>query len=171
MRISGAAAGFVLALSAGSVHAGEASDQLAQSLYDGAVSDLAIRSVAACEAGEGDACFVLGLDSIITAYETFARGLYRHGAVTPNSPAMAMLLGMGLDTPSAPANADPEPLNYEQFRDLLDTFSKTLDTAAGHMKQAGEGAPFVIHIDPLKVRIDFDGNGNKRRRNARCAAR
>lgn len=159
MRIFAAAAGLALALSAGAAQAGEAGDQLAQSLYDGTISDLATRSTAACEAGEGDACFALGLDGFITAYETFAQGLYRHGAVTPNSPAMAMLLGMGLDTPTAPANPNPEPLTYEQFRDLLETFSATLDTAADHMKQAGVGTPFVIHIDPLQVRIDLDGNG------------
>lgn len=159
MRIFWAAAGLALALGASAAQAGEAGDQLAQSLYDGALRDLANRSVDACEAGEGDACFALGLDGFITAYETFAQGLYRHGAVTPNSPAMGMLLGMGLDTPTAPANPNPEPLTYEQFRDLLETFSATLDIAAGHMKQAGEGTPFVIHIDPLKVRIDLDGNG------------
>ena len=159
MRIFGVAACFALALSAGAAQAGEAGDQLAQSLYDGTLADLTARSTAACEAGEGDACFALGLDGFITAYETFAQGLYRHGAVTPNSPALGMLLGMGLDTPSGPTNPSPEPLTYEQFRDLLDTFSKSLDTAATHMKQAGVGTPFVIHIDPLKVRIDLDGNG------------
>lgn len=159
MRIFGVAACFVLALSAGAAQAGEAGDQLAQSLYDGALRDLANRSVAACDAGEGDACFALGLDGFVTAYETFAQALYRHGAVAPNSPAMSMMLGIGLDTPAIPANPNPEPLTYEQFRTLLETFSTTLDVAAGNMKKAGEGTPFVIHIDPLKVRIDLDGNG------------
>lgn len=159
MRFFGVVACFALALSAGASQAGEVGDQLAQSLYDGTLTDLATRSAAACRAGEGDACFALGLDGFITAYETFAQGLYRHGAVTPNSPAMAMLLGMGLDTPMAPANPNPEPLTYEQFRDLLEAFSATLDTAAGYMKQAGVGTPFVIHIDPLKVRIDLNGDG------------
>ncbi|KRA99154.1 hypothetical protein ASD83_01065 [Devosia sp. Root685] len=159
MRIFWAAAGFALALSAGAAHAGEAGDQLAQSLYDGTIGDLATRSTAACEAGEGDACFALGLDGLISAYEILAEGLYRHGVVTPNSPALAMVLGVSLDEIMAPLNPNPEPLTYEQFRDLLDSFSKSLDIAAGHMQQAGEGTPFVIHIDPLKVRIDLDGNG------------
>lgn len=159
MRIFGVAAVFALAFGTGSAGAGEVSDQLAQSLYDGTLGTLASHSTVACEAGEGDACFALGLNGFISAYEAFAQGLYRHGAVTPNSPALGMLLGMGLDTPPAPANPDPEPLTYDQFRALLETFSETLDAAAGHMKQAGEGTPFVIHIDPLRVRIDLDGNG------------
>jgi hypothetical protein len=159
MRQWMAAAAVVLAT--GAVEAGESGDQLAQSLYEGTVRELAERSLASCEAGEGDACFVLGLDGIITAYEELAAALYRHGAVTPNTPAAAMLFGMGLETSPTPANPDPEPLSYEQLRAILDAFVATLDVAAGHMRQAGEGTAFVIPIDPLRVRIDLDGNGER----------
>ncbi|MBJ3783769.1 hypothetical protein [Devosia sediminis] len=148
-------------LAAGSAQAGESGDQLAQSLYDGTLRTLAEGAIAPCQAGEGDACFVLGLDGIVTAYETLAQGFYRHGAVTPDTPAAAMLLGMGSDTPSAPANPVPEPLSYEQFVELLDGFVATLDVAAGHMRQAGEGSAFVIPIDPLRVRIDLNGDGER----------
>lgn len=153
------AAGLAVLSSAG-VQAGEIGDRLAQSLYDGTQSDLANMAIDACDAGEGDACFAMGLDTLVLAYETFAQGLYRHGATAPNSPAMAMLLGMGLDTPSMPANPDPEPLTYAQFRDLLEDFSAKLDLASEQMQQAGEGSAFVIHIDPLKVRLDLDGDGD-----------
>jgi len=153
------AAALAVLLSSGAAQAGEASDRLAQSLYDGTLPDLVAQSAEPCEAGEGDACFAIGLSEIIEAYESFAQGLYRHGAVAPNSPAMALLLGMGVDTPPSPANPDPEPLSYEQFRTLLEDFSAKLDQASDTMEKAGEGTPFVIHIDPLKVRIDLDGNG------------
>jgi len=153
------AAGFATVLSSGVAQAGEAGDQLAEALYGDSLTALAGASREQCDAGEGDACFAMGLDAIITAYEGFAQGLYRHGATTPNSPAMAMLLGMGLDSPTTPANPDPEPLSYEQFRALLEDFSAKMDLASGYMESAGEGTPFVIHIDPLKVMLDLDGDG------------
>lgn len=146
-------------LVSGGAHAGEIGDELAQALSAGTVAEVAGRSAEACAAGVGDACLALGLNDLITAYETFAVGLYRHGAVTPNSPAMGMLLGMGMEAPPAQTNADPEPLSYAQLRDILETFSKTLDAAAGHMQQAGEGSAFVIPIDPLRVRLDLNGDG------------
>ncbi len=146
-------------LVSGSVHAGEIGDQLAEALYSGTLAEVADRSVEACAAGEGDACFTLGLNDLVTAYETFAAGLYRHGAVTPNSPAMSMLLGMGMEAPPADSNPDPEPLTYEQLRELLEAFSQRLDAAGDHMQQAGEESAFVIPIDPLKVRIDLNGDG------------
>ena len=122
----------------GGAHAGEIGDQLASSLDDGTISDFAASATGACEAGEGDACFALGLDSVISAFEGFSQTLYRHGAVTPDTPAAAMLLGLGVDVPSAPANPDPEPMTYELLRAALDTFVATLDTAASHMRAAGE---------------------------------
>lgn len=152
-------AALAMVLVPGAAQAGEIGDQLAARLYEGGLPTLVERAASLCEAGESDACFALGLSDIAGAYESLARSLYRHGAVTPNSPAMAMLLGMGLEGSSTPANPDPEPLSYEELRQMLEEFSATLDRAAVNFKRAGEGAPFVVHIDPLKVRIDFDGNG------------
>lgn len=152
-------AALAMVLVPGAAQAGEIGDQLAASLYEGSMPALVERAAPLCETGESDACFALGLADLATAYETFARALYRHGAVTPNSPAMAMLFGMGSEGGSTPANPNPEPLRYEDLRQMLDEFSKTLDRAAGNFKRAGEGAPFVVHVDPLKVRIDLDGNG------------
>jgi hypothetical protein len=158
MKIWMAAAIAALALPV-AVEAGEIGDQLATELYAGTAATLGERAAPLCESGESDACFALGLVDIVTAFETFSQALYRHGAVTPSSPAMAMLFGVGLDELSVPANPNPEPLSYEALRAILETFNDTLDTASGHFRAAGEGAPFVIHIDPLKVRIDLDGDG------------
>lgn len=152
-------AAVVALMSMGATEAGEVGDRLAQSLYDGTIADLTATAGEACAGGEGDACFAIGLSEIIGAYETFAQGLYRHGATAPDSSALSLLLGVGLDTPAAPANPNPEPLSYEQFRTMLEDFSGKLDDASDFMKQAGEGSDFVIHIDPLQVRIDFDGDG------------
>lgn len=153
------AAAVVATLGAGAAQAGEIGDQLAQKLYDGTLRDLAAPLVTACDAGEGDACFALGLLEITGAYETFAQALYRHGAVAPNSSAFGLILGMSADAPPTPANPDPEPLTYDGFREILEEFVASLDQAADHMKRAGEGTPFVVAIDPLRVRMDLDGDG------------
>ncbi|MBN9334066.1 hypothetical protein [Devosia sp.] len=158
MKIWMAAALAALALPC-AAQAGEIGDQLADQLYAGTAASLSERAAALCDQNESDACFGLGLVELVSAYETLSQALYRHGAVTPNSPAMAMLLGIGLDGASAPANPDPEPLTYEELRSILEEFNGILDTASAHFRRAGEGGEFVIHIDPLKVRIDFDGNG------------
>lgn len=154
--MAAALAAFVLPVAAS---AGEIGDRLADQLYAGTAASLGERAVPLCEAGESDACFALGLIDVVIAYETLSQALYRHGAVTPTSPAMALLLGVGASGASAPANPDPEPLSYEGLRAILEDFTGLLDTASGHFRRAGEGADFVIHIDPLKVRIDLDGDG------------
>lgn len=149
-----------LTLLSGPVLAGELGDQLPAALYGGTLSDLVSQAPDACSAGEGDACFVLGIDGVIDAYETLAQGLYRYGAVVPDSSALGLFMGVGV--PSAPSNnPDPEPLTYELLRELLDTFTIKLDAAAGHMQQAGDGSAFVIPIEPLRVRIDLNGDGER----------
>ncbi|SMQ69983.1 hypothetical protein SAMN06295905_1714 [Devosia lucknowensis] len=150
-----------LTLASSAVQAGESGDQLAASLYDGSLSQLAEQGQPGCDAGEGDACFLLGLDSLISGYETFAQALYRHGAVSPDLSPLALVLGSGIEAGATPANPDPEPLTYDQLRDILDDFVTALDAAAVHMQQAGEGTDFVIPIDPLLVRIDLDGDGER----------
>ncbi len=153
-------AGLALALLSGTAQAGESGDRLADALYSGTLGDLAGTATDACDAGEGDACFTLGLDAVINAFETLAQNLYRHGAVVPDSSAFGLLMGMGM--PSAPsANPDPEPLTYDLLREHLDAFTAQLDDAATYMKLAGEGTQFVIPIEPLRVRIDLDGDGER----------
>lgn len=154
------AAGAII-LASGSAYAGEVGDRLAESLYSGTLSDLTEEASSACEAGESDACFALGLAGIIDTYETFAQSLYRHGAVAPNAGALGMFIGMGGEPSAGPANPDPEPLSYQQLRAMLDGFVSGLDAAGAVMLKAGDGASFVAPIDPLKVRIDLDGDGER----------
>lgn len=153
-------AGLALAMVPGAALAGESGDRLADALYGGTLTELATTASAACDAGEGDACFALGLEAIIDAFETLAQDLHRHGAVVPDSSALGLLMGVGV--PSAPSsNADPEPLSYELLREHLDAFTVRLDTAASYMQRAGDGSAFVIPIEPLRVRIDLDGDGER----------
>ncbi|WP_156461128.1 hypothetical protein [Devosia sp. Root436] len=143
----------------GATSATEVGDQLAQRLYDGTLAEIGDLALQRCDEYHTDACFALGMLDLVTAYERTAQALYRHGATAPNSPAMAMLFGMGIDAPARPANPDPEPLTYDGLVAILEDFASTLDVAAGHFQMAEVGTDFVIPIDPLKVRIDLDGNG------------
>ena len=143
----------------GAASATEAGDQLAQRLYDGTLAEIGDLTTQLCYEFHGDACFALGMLDLVTAYERTARALYRHGATAPNSPAMAMLFGMGMDAPASPANPDPEPLSYDGLVDILEDFVSALNVAADHFQMADAGSDFVIHIDPLRVRVDLDGNG------------
>lgn len=139
--------------------ASEVGDRLPQHLYDGTLADIADQARQGCAAAVADACFALGFVQLVGAVEGLSQALYRHGATSPSSPAMAMLLGMGVDTPPAAANPDPEPLSYQQLRQVLEDFVVGIDAAGSHFAMADRDGDFVIPIDPLRVRIDFNGDG------------
>lgn len=144
----------------GAAMASEAGEQLAQRLYDGTLIEARDDTINSCVEYNSDACLAAGLTELIGGIEALSQALYRHGATTPGTPAAAMLLGMGLDGGSmpVPANPDPEPLSYEQLRTILGNFVTAADSAHGYFKMGGFGS-YVIPVDPLRVRIDFDGNG------------
>lgn len=145
---------------AGSAWASEVGDQLAQRLYDGTLAEGRDLAIQRCDELHADACFALGLTELIGGVEGLSQALYRHGATAPGMPAAALLLGMGMDGGNAiPANPNPEPLSYEQLRGYLDAFVASLDVARGRFEQAGVSGDYVMLIDPLRVRIDFDGDG------------
>ena len=72
-----------------------------------------------------------------------------------------MLLGLDGGATVAPANPNPEPLSYEQLRTLLGDYVIAMDSARDHFKRADTGS-FVVTIDPLRVRVDLDGDGTAR---------
>lgn len=140
--------------------AGEAGDALVQHLYAGTSAEGLPSAVEACAANDPEACFAEAMYSLVLAYEGLAEDLYRYGAATPTMPAAATLLGLGMGGETlAPANPDPEPLTYEKMRQMLEDFLADLDQTRAAFIRAGESGDFVIQIDPLKVRIDFDGDG------------
>ncbi|QQR40192.1 hypothetical protein [Devosia rhizoryzae] len=139
--------------------ASEFGDKVRAHLYAGTLSEMGEQIAPACDAGDAEACFAFGLSDLITGYEQTAQMLYRHGAVAPNAPALSLFLGTGLDTPPATINADARPLDYDGLVQILDDFVVTLGQARAHFEAAGNGDAFVMPIDPLRVRIDLDGNG------------
>lgn len=153
-------AGLALVLISGTALAGEFGDQLPQALYDGTVAQLTEEAGNACLAGDGEACFAIGIDAIISAYEELAQDLYRHGAVVPDASTFGVMMGLGVDSEPS-GNPNPEPLTYEMLREMLDMFTARLDNAATYMRLAGEGTDFVIRVEPLKVRMDLNGDGER----------
>ena len=141
--------------------ASPAGDQLPELLYSGEAQQSRAYYDEQCAMYFVDACFGLGVIDLIGAVEDLSQALYRHGATTPNVPAAAILLGVDTGTAAAgPANPHPEPISYDQLRDILETFVTTLDGAEAKFEMAGSvGVDFVVSIDPLRVRLDIDGDG------------
>ncbi|UYO00761.1 MAG: hypothetical protein KIT02_06015 [Devosia sp.] len=160
MKASYLAALAALLVAPGLVQADEAGDRLPDLLYSGgAVAERQYYSDR-CDQLRAEACFGLGLIETISSYESLAQALYRHGAIAPSTPAAAFLLGMESDTsPNRPANPDPEPLTYEGLRTILEEFVAGLDRARSAFDVAAVGGEYVLTIDPLRVRIDLDGDG------------
>lgn len=146
-------------LLSGSAQAGEAGDALIEHLYAGTAAQGLAVAGSACDAADQEGCFALGLLKFVTAYEGLAQDLYRYGATTPGTTAAAMLLGLNMGAESIPANPNPEPLTYDALRTVLSDFVVDLDLARTAFELAGGEGDYVITIDPLKVRIDFNGNG------------
>ena len=71
-----------------------------------------------------------------------------------------MLLGIGEAQVAASGNPDPEPLTYDGLRQVLDDFVTGLDQAQqGFVLAAEFDDDFVLLIDPLRVRLDLNGDG------------
>ena len=143
----------------GTAMAGELGAQLPELLYAGEA--VAQRDVfaAECDAGSAEACFGTGLIELIVAAEDLSRALYRHGATTPDMAAAAIFLGMPEGMGEGMGNPEPEPLDYEGLRAILDDFVSGLDQAQQGFVQAAEAGDYVIAIDPLRVRLDLNGDG------------
>ena len=139
--------------------ASPAGDQLPDLLYAGTAGENRALYDEQCAQMHMDACFGLGVIDLIGAVEGLSQGFYRHGAAMPNAPAAALLFGMDGGMESSPANPNPEPLDYDQLRAILETFVTTLDTAHKNFETAAIGGDFVVAIDVLRVRLDLDGDG------------
>ncbi len=155
---------FGVALSAmmlpGIAIASEAGDQLAQVLYAGEAAGQRAYFEEQCAVPHADACFGLGLIDLIGAVEGLSQGFYRHGGVTPRLPAAAMMLGLDADLSSGPANVSPEALDYAGLRGILSNFVTGLDRARASFETAGAEGDYVITLDPLRVRLDINGDGD-----------
>ncbi|MGV8855389.1 MAG: hypothetical protein ACOH2L_12155 [Devosia sp.] len=143
-----------------SAQASDSGDLLTRHLYDGTLAQGEAALVAGKDAADPEACFGWSLLHLAGAFEGLARDFYRYGATTPGTPAAAMLLGMGVAEPPAPANLHPEALSYAALRGVLSGFRTALAQAQTGFECGGvAGADFVVPIDVLKLHLDLDGDG------------
>lgn len=135
-------------------HAGTAGDILRDALYSGDLDKgvAALEPLAAADDSEG--AFGLGMIRLVRAVEGFAQTLYRHGfAVETGTRAFDMPL------PPMPINPDPAPIDYQGVREMLSDLVTGLDEAHGWFVAGGATGDWVAEIDPLKVRLDINGDG------------
>ncbi|QBK29679.1 hypothetical protein [Roseitalea porphyridii] len=94
--------------------------------------------------------FVLGSAQFFAAIENLAQGLHRHGMRSGGT--MVMLFRLPL-----PPNPDPEPLDYEAFRQLLETFHADLDLARATLSTVEPDVGFKIVSDMQQTRLNLTG--------------
>jgi hypothetical protein len=127
---------------------------LEQHLYAGKLADgeQALRRILAEQPGDAEAQFALGGVMLARAVERFGQGLYRHGLQAPRT----MLLPL-FDLP-VPVNPRPQPLSYEQLRELFAQLVLDLDAAEAELARVTQD-DVKLKVDLARIRLDLDGNG------------
>ncbi|HEV2518832.1 MAG TPA: hypothetical protein VGV07_26530 [Devosia sp.] len=137
------------------VLADEAGDLTRKHLYEGTIGQGLTELKPFYERQDLEGRFGVGMLSFIQGVEHFAQGLYRHGFASPDAgPIMGAPLAMPV-----PVNPNPEPLDYDKFRAILQLLVDDMDAARDALLTAGETGDYVVPVEVLKVRIDLDGDG------------
>jgi len=136
------------------VLADEAGDIARKHLYAGTIGEGLSELKPFYERQDLEGRFGVGMLSFIQGVEHFAQGLYRHGFASPDAgPIMGAPLAMPV-----PVNPNPEPLDYDKFRAILQLLVDDMDAARDALLTAGETGDYVVPVEVLKVRIDLDGD-------------
>lgn len=149
-----AATAIAALISAAPALAGEAADITTKNLYAGTLQAGLDELAPLTAAGDQEAKFGAGFITFVKAIEGFAQALYRHGLAAPETGP----LGPTMSVP-VPPNPNPEPLDYQKVRAILGDLVSMLDAADVLLEAAGQSGDYVVPIDTLKVKIDFDGDG------------
>jgi hypothetical protein len=138
---------------AASVHAGEVNDALTKNLYAGTLQQGAQSMEALSPASEAHAA--AGILLFVTAVEQLGQSLHRHGLETTRGGAMMQfpILRMPVEP-----NLNPEPLDYQKYRTILQTLFDNLVKADAAL-EAGAQGDVKLGVDLLKVRADINGDG------------
>jgi hypothetical protein len=144
-----------IAMLTGPVAAGQAGSIAIEALYSGKLSDGLAKLEPFAAADDHQAWFGIGAIRLARTIERFAQTLYRHGfAIEAGTTAF----GMGVILP-IPQNPDPEPFDYEGVRSMLSDLVVGLDAARPAFETAAQAGGYVIALNPLKIRIDANGDG------------
>lgn len=124
-----------------------------------AATDIAQRNSAlaeleAAQPGDPAASYAAGAVHFFLGLEKLSQGLYRHGFETPQS---FMLPLMRLPIPD---NPNPEPLTYEQFRQIFADFQAEMREASVRLAEVPQDAGIGIEVDLAKLGIDINNDGS-----------
>jgi hypothetical protein len=117
-----------------------------------AAGDAALAARLAANPADRDAHLGLGLIRFARAVETLGQGFYRHGLRTPRNLPIPFL------RMPVPANPNPQPISYDQARDIYARFLADLAGVEAHL--AGQPAGDAkVRVDIAAIQLDFNGNG------------
>lgn len=129
--------------------AGEGAEITLRHLYEGTsasgIAELETRA-------DAESRFGKGLMQFTEAIGRFGRALYRHGYDLSDRARGPMLIRV-------PVNPDPEPLDYDKLRAILESLVADLDVAQKTLREAGVAGDYIIPVDVMKVMVDIDGDG------------
>jgi hypothetical protein len=97
--------------------------------------------------------YALGASGFFQALEKLAIGLNRHGFESPRSFVLPLL------RLPIPPRAEPEPLTYDQFRDILAEFRDAMEAAAEKLGTVPTDVETGTVVDLSQLGIDLDGDG------------
>lgn len=97
--------------------------------------------------------YALGAGQFFAAVEGLGQALNRHGFEPPRSFLLPLL-----ELP-VPPRAEPEPLTYDGFRDILVAFRDGLQNAADTLDTVPADAEIGLVVDFGKFALDLDGDG------------
>jgi hypothetical protein len=147
------AAAFLSFSFATTAHAGPAADALAKHAYAGTFGAGGAELAAFPDDPERQAAE--GVLAFFAAVERLGQSLHRHGLQTTNGGIMMQLPVLRM--PVEP-NPNPEPLDYQKYRAILQTLFDNLNTADRLLAEGAKGE-VKLPIDLLKVRADINGDG------------
>ncbi|MBN9347244.1 MAG: hypothetical protein J0I48_13755 [Devosia sp.] len=137
------------------VQAGQPGEIATDALYAGKLAEGIARLEPLAAADDPGAWFGIGAIRLTQAIEHLSQALYRHGFAVDAAPNA---FGMGIVLP-IPQNPNPEPLDYAGVRAILGDFVLGLDEARAAFETAAESGDYVIELNPLKIRVDANGDG------------
>jgi hypothetical protein len=115
--------------------------------------DAALAGLDSMKAADPAAAYAAGAVEFVAALEKLGQGLHRHGFESPKS-FMIPLMQLPI-----PANANPKPLTYEGFRQILSDFHDGMARSAAALALVPAGADIGVEVDLGKLGIDLDEDG------------
>lgn len=142
--------------------ADEATIQAVQEhLYAGDTTEAASAAEARLAAAPDDdqARFALGAVQFLQAVENLGQAFYRHGLATGDPSTFGGMMDLPFVRMPVPFNPDPQPLDYEAFRGVLQAFADDLAKSEATLAAIGAESDIALPLNLGLIRLDMDGNG------------